>query len=125
MLLKQLKVVSRRKALIMKNLGKALFILGIILFMIPFILGSEYFINIFSISSMICFAVALSIALAEKHICLHAIVTFIVVGICIWSYTGGLLGVFLKTLVLFVVYILALVFMRVRKMILHRTNEKK
>lgn len=60
----------------MKNLGKVLFILGIILFMIPFILGSEYFINIFSISSMICFAVALSIALAEKYICLHAIVTF-------------------------------------------------
>ena len=108
----------------MKNLGKVLFILGIILFMIPFFLVSEYFINIFSISSMICFAVALSIALAEKYICLHAIVTFTVVGICIWSYMGGLHGVFFKTLVLFVVYILALVFMRVRKMILHRENEK-
>ncbi len=108
----------------MKNLGKALFILGIILFMLPFILGSEYFINLFSVIGIISLAVALSIALAEKYIWLHAMITGIIIGICLFSYIIGFIGIFYKTCIVFVGYMLVLIFMRVRKMILHRVNEK-
>lgn len=108
----------------MKKLGKVLFVFGIIQLIIPFIVGSEYFINLFSIIGIISLAVALSIALAEKYIWLHVMITCIITGICLFSYIIGFIGIFYKTCIVFAGYMLVLIFMRMRKMILHRENEK-
>lgn len=106
----------------MKNFGKGLLVFGAIQFMIPYIVGSEHFINIFSIVGMLCLADALAIALAQKHIWLHAIATFAIVGLCLWGYIVGL-TLFWKMLILFIVYMFALASLRVRKIILCRLNK--
>ena len=99
----------------MKTFGKVLFVFGIIQFIIFFWLGSTYFINQFSIMGMMSLSVALSIALAEKKIWLHAIITFAIVGGCILSYLIGFPWCFRGLLVVYVGYTLVLVFMKVRK----------
>lgn len=107
----------------LKNFGKVLFVFGAIQFMIPFIVGSEYFINIFSIVGMLCLADALAIALAEKYIWLHAIATFAIVGSCLWGYIVAYSTIFWRMLILFIVYMFALASLRIRKIILCRLNK--